>query len=324
MITVISPLYNEEAGIRTAVESMLAKLRTLTEPWEYILVNDGSTDGSLGIIEELARKHKELRIVSYPVNRGRGRALREGFAAARGDIIITTEADSSWGENIVFEFLEKFRQEPELDMIIASTHKPGGGYKNVPWHRVMYSYWGNKILSLSVFGKLTMLSGMCRAYRRAVIDALVLDNDGKEIHLEIVSKALALKFRIGEIPAMLEWKKAIGDRTKKRKSTFNPRRLIVSHLLFSFVESPVLLIGGAGLIFIVAGLAVGLFILAEYLRGTLNPDRPLLFLMAVLLIVGVQTLLFSFTAYQNKLTQNELYKLQSDLKRLGRDRPPVV
>ena len=316
MITVISPMYNEELIIEKSVKNMLKKLSELKEEWEYIVVNDGSTDKSLEIVSKIAAEHQKLKIVSYEINRGRGYALRQGFKAAKGDIIITTEADSSWGENIVLEFLEHFKKNPTLDMIIASPHLEGGGYRNVPLYRVLLSKWGNIILKWSVFGKLTMLSGMCRAYKRYVIDSLVLEQDKKEIHLEIISKAFALGYNIGEIPAVLEWQNLDLKKNEKRKSKFNAKKLILSHLLFSFNEAPILLLGTTSLLFILAGIAIGIFIFYQFLEKALNPTRPLITLMVILLTVGVQILVFCFLAYQNKKMQNELYKIQSSLKLL--------
>ena len=73
-----------------------------------------------------------------------------------------------------------------------------------------------------------MLSGMTRAYRRRVVDALFLENDGKEIHLEIIEQAGSLGFRIGEIPAVLAWEPPKPG-AEARKSSFNAPKYIFSH-----------------------------------------------------------------------------------------------
>ncbi|HON57838.1 MAG TPA: hypothetical protein PLJ38_12555 [bacterium] len=70
------------------------------------------------------------------------------------------------------------------------------------------------------------------------------------------------------------------------------------------------------LLFILAGIAIGIFIFYQFLEKALNPTRPLITLMVILLTVGVQILVFCFLAYQNKKMQNELYKIQSSLKLL--------
>ena len=73
---------------------------------------------------------------------------------------------------------------------------PGGGVQNVPFHRLWISKLGNKMLRLAMPNRIYTSTGIFRAYRRKVLDSLELESDGKEIHLEILSKAIALGFRV--------------------------------------------------------------------------------------------------------------------------------
>ena len=148
MISVICPFYNEEAIIKDSVEEMLLNLASLDDSWELIVVNDGSTDRSLSIVEDLATRNPKLRIVGYPCNRGRGYAIRTGASVANGEVIITTEIDCSWGHDIVLRLSEAIRSRPDADMVIASCNLPGGGYINVPQKRVRISQLGNILLRL--------------------------------------------------------------------------------------------------------------------------------------------------------------------------------
>ncbi len=304
-------MYNEEEGIKEAILRLLKSLKDLPDEWELIVINDGSTDNSLKIAEELAQTNGNVKIISYTQNRGRGYALRTGFKHAKGDIIITTEADLSWGEDIVIRLVSKLKEEPEIDMVIASPHMPGGGYRNVPLGRRFLSSLGNIILKRAFSKDLTMATGMTRGYRREVIDSLDLEEDGKEIHLEILSKVCALGFRMTEIPAMLEWKK-----DKKRKGGFRAKKLIFSHLLFGFSESPILLLGSIGSLFVLLGLITSVYISYVVLKTHLIANRPLVFLMILLIISGIQILVFSFLAYQNRNTQKTLIRLQGQILEL--------
>lgn len=318
MISIITPMYNEEAVIKNVVLRFLKALARLPEDWELIVVNDGSTDRSLQIVQEIAGGDPRLSIVSYSRNKGRGYALRTGFKAAQGDIIVTTEADLSWGEDIVFRLVAKLHEDSDADIVIASPHMEGGGYRNVPLYRTFLSSIGNQILRRVFTGDLTMVTGMTRAYRRCVIESLDLINTGKEIHLEIVSKANALGFRIVEIPAMLAWQKTEGG--EKRKSSFKARRLIFSHLLFGFSQSPLLFLGVIGLFFILASLVIGVYIIYVIFETHVITNRPLLILMILLLFTGLQVLIFSFLAYQNKNTQSYIFRLQREILELSRKR----
>ena len=167
----------------------------LTITWELVLVNDGSLDNSWALAKELSKDYKNLRVVGYSTNQGRGYAIREGVKNARGKIVITTEIDSSWGDDIVSRILVAFQKHPDADIVIASPHLPGGGYKNVPLIRVLLSKYGNFFIRAGLTTSVTMNTGMTRGYRREKFLALPLDENGKEMHLEIVNKAVAFIIR---------------------------------------------------------------------------------------------------------------------------------
>ena len=130
-ISVVCPFYNEVGIIEHAVRTMLHRLSMLDGSWELIVVNDGSTDNSEKVVRKIAEEHPELRVVGYAPNRGRGYALRTGIAEACGDIIVTTEIDLSWGETIVEELVSELRRSVDIDIVVASPHLVGGGYRNI-------------------------------------------------------------------------------------------------------------------------------------------------------------------------------------------------
>ena len=181
MLSVVCPFYDERAILQQSVEDMLRNLQELPEDWELIIVSDGSTDESLAIARELERANSRLRVLSYDRNRGRGHALRTGITAATGRFILTTEIDSSWGDHIVQQMFEALDANPTADIVIASPHLPGGGYKNVPFHRVALRKYGNYIIRTGMSFSTTMNTGMTRGYRADVIKGLPLFESGKEV-----------------------------------------------------------------------------------------------------------------------------------------------
>ena len=309
-VTVITPMYNEEAAVKANILGLEERLNQLGCDWELLVVNDGSTDASREIAERTASDKSRVKIISYSPNRGRGYALRQGFAAARGKYIITTEADMTWGADII-DRLYRALIETGSDIVIASPHLPGGRLEAVPFKRVFLSKYGNKLLTMAVPGDLTMISGMTRAYRREVIESISLESDRKEIHLEIISKALSLGFKVKEIPAVLSW----ADKPKngkKTRSSFHARKYIFSHLAFSFFQKPIILFGISGAIMFFAGLLLGgLFVIQRY-TGTLNPTRPLYILMILLLLGGIQMLSFGFLSTQVGTLKKEIYRQQQE------------
>ena len=112
-LSVVCPFYNEEQILDEAIGTLLARLEKMDVTWELIVVNDGSTDRSSEIATEFSCKSANLRALSYRFNRGRGHALRTGISQARGNVIVTTEIDLSWGEDIVERLYEAAIENPD-------------------------------------------------------------------------------------------------------------------------------------------------------------------------------------------------------------------
>lgn len=240
MISIVCPFYNEEKILEKASGLMLENLESLNDNWELILVDDGSTDTSRDIAKQKEVKTPNLKLVTYNKNQGRGYALKRGIEAANGDIIVTTEIDCSWGEDIVHRLASTLKNNPTLDMVIASTNLPGGGYINVPKRRVNISKLGNKFLRYTSSEKITMFTGMTRGYRTEFIKHIPISENGKEFHLDVIAKALAFGCKFSEIPATLTWQdqKLSKVKASRRQSSSNIPKLIRSHMLFGLGSKP--------------------------------------------------------------------------------------
>lgn len=304
-LSIVSPMYNEEGNIEGTVREIRRVLADYDKSWELILVNDGSTDNTLVVAQRLTEQYENVSVYSYPVNRGRGYALRTGFAYARGRFIVTIESDLSWNAEAILDMLKKFEEDRAIDLVLASPYMPGGRTENIPWKRLAISQLGNKILGLAMPQKFYMVTQMFRAYRREVLDALELEADSKEIHLEILSKALAAGFRAVEIPAVLKWR-ASGV------STFRFRATSISHLLFSFYEKPALLFAFIGVCLGLIGFIIGVYILLLWQQHTLNPVRPLMTLLLLFLLGGIQLAAFGFIGTQIAALKKEIIKIQRE------------
>ena len=160
-------------------------------------------------------------------------------------------------------------------------------------------------------GNFSMVTQMFRGYRKEVIDSLELEADRKEIHLEILSKALAAGYRAVEIPAVLKWR-ASGT------STFRLRATSISHLFFSFYEKPSLLFGVLGLTFAIIGIIIGLYIIVLWQQQRLNPARPLMTLLVLFVLSGIQLAAFGFIGTQIAALRREIIKVQRENRLLER------
>lgn len=313
-LSIICPFYNEEEIIEKAVEGMARALESLDHDWELILVNDGSRDNSFSLATSAVSRHARIHIAGYDVNRGRGYAIRHGISMAQGDIVITTEIDSSWGDDIVHRLVLAFEQQPDADLIIASPHLPGGGYRNVPMKRVFLSKFGNIILRVSQQSELTMFTGMTRAYRRDAFLSLPLDEDEKEFHLEVVQKAHVYGFKIYEIPCILEWKDHRFARpgAKKRKSSSKIAKLVRTHMAFAAAAAPYRYILPISIM--IASVSCVFFALAVI---NLFNETPSAFLFnAGLAIFLIALIIFSvgMLSYQSMLVQRDIWRTRRDLR----------
>jgi hypothetical protein len=182
---------------------------------------------------------------------------------------------------------------------------PGGGVENVPVLRLWVSKLGNRILRLVMPNRIYTSTGIFRAYRKKVLDSLEIESDGKEIHLEILSKALALGYRVKESPAILSSR-------KKGKSKFKFRKTALSHLVFSAFEKPMIVFGFIGLLTLTIGLLIGLYIAYLRFSGDLTPGRPLITFAILLILGGIQILSFGFIAIQIVSLRREILRVQKE------------
>ncbi len=303
-LSIVVPMYNEAENIENTVLRIKNAMEGFTAPWELIFVNDGSTDNSLEIARKHEQKTENLRVISYPKNYGRGRAIRTGFENAKGKYIVTIDFDLSYSPDHILKIYAELTDPMQMnDVVLGSAYMKGGQAVGVSSFRLFVSRFGNKILEFAFPRKFKTTTCILRGYRRNVVEALDLQSDQKEIHLEILSKVCALGYNVKEIPATLT------SRTKG-KSKFRFKRTAFTHILFSLFEKPIIVFGLFGFFLTFSGFLIGLHIVWLRYAGTLHTDRPLIPLMILLLITGSQFFSFAFIASQNNYLRNELYRLQ--------------
>ncbi len=304
-LSIVIPMFNETENVKTTLKRVEEALASFKGDYEIVAVNDGSTDNTLQVLQEIATQNKKIKIVSYPRNIGRGMALRRGFQASEGEFVVSIDADLSYDPKYINDFIEVFQQEPDIDLILASPYMPGGGVQDVPFLRLLISKTGNKILRFAMPNRIYTSTGIFRAYRRRVLDSLELESDGKEIHLEILSKAIALGYRPKEFPAILTGR-------KKGKSKFKFKKTAASHLIFSAFEKPMMIFGFLGLLTVGIGVLLGLYVAYLRFTGGLTPGRPLITFVILLILGGIQILSFGFIALQIVSLRKEILRVQKE------------
>jgi len=304
-LSIIIPMFNEAENVESTLNRVEEALASFKGTYEIIAVNDGSFDNTFEILNKLAEKNGKLKVVSYPTNIGRGMALRRGFQKSMGEMAVSIDADLSYDPCYIPDFVETLKAEPDIDFVLASPYMPGGGVQNVPLLRLWISKFGNKILRFAMPNRIYTSTGIFRAYRKKVLDSLELESDGKEIHLEILSKAIALGYRVKEIPAILTSR-------RRGKSKFKFRKTAISHLVFSVFEKPMIIFGFIGLFTLAIGFLIGLYIAYLRFSGDLTPGRPLITFAILLILGGIQILSFGFIALQIVSVRREILRIQKE------------
>lgn len=197
-VSLVIPAYNESAIIADTLRSVSEKLAELTSDYEILIVDDGSTDGTRSAAEHCRDPH--VRLEHYTPNRGKGRAVRTGMLAARGDVILCTDADLAYGTDVFSAILDRFAAG-SADLVIGSRRIGPDGYRNYPFLRLLAS---------RCFGLLVrLISGLdydtqcgIKGYRRQAARTIYskCTIDGFSFDFEVLMRADKLGLRVEQLP----------------------------------------------------------------------------------------------------------------------------
>lgn len=211
-ISVFFPAYNDGGTIPSMVLTALMTLRQMTDDFEVIVVNDGSSDYTAEVLEELVSRYAELHVIHHEQNRGYGGALRTGFASASKDLIFYTDGDAQYDPRELTRLYAAWSDD--VDLV--------NGYKisrSDPLHRTIIGriyHWTVKL----AFG-LGLRDVDCdfRLMRRSIFDKIDLQSDSGVICVELMKKVQDAGFRITEVPVH-HYHRAYG-----KSQFFNYRRI---------------------------------------------------------------------------------------------------
>lgn len=211
-ISAFFPAYNDGGTIPSMVLTVLLTLKTLTDDYEVIVVNDGSADYTPEVLDELARRYPELRVIHHEHNRGYGGALRTGFASATKELVFYTDGDAQYDPRELARLYEVWNDQ--VDFV--------NGYKisrSDPLHRVVIGKLYHWLVKLAFGLRLRDVDCDFRLMRRCIFDTVALKSDSGVICVELMKKVQDAGFRIAEVPVH-HYHRAYG-----KSQFFNYRRI---------------------------------------------------------------------------------------------------
>jgi glycosyltransferase involved in cell wall biosynthesis len=266
LVSVVVPAYNESLKIAGSLETIHSYMTALDDRWrfELLVVDDGSADATGELVEAFAAHHSHTRIVTHFTNMGIGQSLRDGFAAAAGDIIVVFDSDLSYSVDHIGQMLDTMAAT-NVGIVLASPYMKGGQVTAVPWQREVMSKQANRMLAASSQYHVKTVTGMVRAYRASFVKSLSLKSMGPEINTEILYKAQVMRVRVEEIPAHLDWSDQ-AERMASRKISFKVSTTSKLLVFSSFLYRPIWFFIVPGLILLAVSMWSGLSLLWTILR----------------------------------------------------------
>ena len=235
-LSVVVPCFNEEDNIdklRTEFFPVIEKLLGSSvdggqiDSIEIVFVDDGSRDGTYDALKNAfgsyAHSSITIKFEKHAVNRGLGAAMRTGFDAVTGDIIVTTDSDGTYHFSTIPAMLEHLKGK--VAIVTASPYHPKGEVVGVPGYRIFLSRGSSLLYRILLSWKVHTYTALYRAYRREVIDQIPFAADDFLGGTELMVKAMLKGYQVDEFPAALH-RRMFGVSKAKLLKT------IMSHLNF--------------------------------------------------------------------------------------------
>ncbi len=274
-ISLVIPAYNEAKSL----DILYNKLKTVArgKKYETIFIDDGSTDGTFGILKSLHRKDKRVKLIHFKKNLGKAAALNEGFKIAQGSIVITLDADLQDDPGEIPKFIAALKK---YDIVVGWKVNR----KDSLARKLVSKFFNFLTRSLTNVALHDINCGF-KAMKRKVAKDLYIYG---ELHRYIPVLAQWEGYKVGEV-RVTHFPRRFG------KSKYGASRLvkgffdlITVKFLGDYGKRPMHLFGTIGILCTLLGAVAGLFLTVQWFQGVPIGNRPLLLLAVLLVVLGVQ------------------------------------
>jgi len=278
VISVVVPLLNEERSLETLYAEIAAALESRSDEFEVVFVDDGSTDESLSTLGRLHEEQSNVVVVHLRRNFGKAAALQAGFLEARGDIVVTIDADLQDDPGEIPKLLAKL--EEGFDLVSGWKTR-----RNDPFPRRLFSRIFNWVTGVISGVHLHDVNCGLKAYRAEVLKGMRIYG---ELHRFIPVLAAYRGYRVAEIP--------VNHRARRHgRSRYGPERylrgffdLLSVTFMGRYRHRPLHLFGGVGLLMGAIGFIILTYLSVLWFWGQGIGGRPLFTLGVLLMVVGIQ------------------------------------
>ena len=286
MLSIVVPVFNEEESLGAFYKELILQVSKLKVGFEVIFVDDGSIDRSLDILKKLKERNKNIRIFSFRKNRGKAEALTLGFQKAKGDLIITLDADLQDRPDQIENLIKKSKEGWDLVSGWRKNRKDSFA-KNISskfFNFISSFFWGLKVNDLNCGLKL---------YKAEAAKSLNLYGG---MHRFIPLLLFHEGFSVTEVPVVHD-KRKLGKSKYSFSKVFTEIPDMFTMLFLSrYSKRPLHFFAPIGGILFAAGAIILAYLTALRLQGYTIGQRPLLFLGMLLVISGLQVIFTGFLA----------------------------
>ena len=309
-LSVVVPLFNEEESLPHLVKQLLTALRPTGESFEIVLVNDGSSDGTAAVLEQLSGEIPELVAVLLRKNYGQTAAMAAGFDVAQGEVIVSLDGDLQNDPADIPMLLDKLREG--YDLVSGWRHQR----QDAALQRKLPSRLANRLIGRVTGVRLHDYGCSLKAYRREVLADMRLYG---ELHRFLPALAFIEGARITEVKVNHRARQ-FGTSKYGIDRTF---RVLVDLLtvwfMKRFLTRPMSVFGFGGLLAIAGSAITSSYLLFVKLMGGDIGNRPLLTLAVVLALAGIQLFCFGLLGELLIRTYHEsqgrpIYRIRATLR----------